>query len=169
MNIIVAVDKNWGIGANNNLLFHLKKDLAFFKEKTLNKVVVMGQATLESLKNAQPLPNRTNIVLSNDPTFAGNGATVVRGLEELFILLKQKNYDTNDVFVIGGASVYQQLLPYCKTAYITKIDAAKPATKFFPNLTDHDNWKEIYLSTTETENEISFCFSTYVNINPLEF
>lgn len=169
MNLIVAVDKNWGIGANNNLLYNLKQDLAFFKKQTTNKIVVMGQTTLESLPGGKPLPNRTNVVLSKDPNYTVPNATVLHGLSELFIWLNNNVKDQQDVYIIGGASIYQQLLPYCKTAYITKIYASKQADTFFPNLNDHENWKELFVSPPQTEQGVEFAFSTYINLNPLTY
>ena len=119
MKTIVCVDSKWGIGKKNGLLFRLPKDMAFFKQMTTGKVVAMGANTFLSFPKGA-LPNRVNIVL-DDQGRKFEGATT---LPTLFALLAKLNeYDTDDVFVIGGASVYKLMLPYCDTAYVTKVDA----------------------------------------------
>ena len=167
MNLIVAVDKNWGIGAKNDLLFNLKQDMAFFRETTLNKIVVMGRNTLESFPGGKPLKNRINICLNDQPNFEKDGVIVVGSLKELFA--KINDYETDDVFVIGGASIYRQLLPYCKNAYITKIEAEKPADVCFPNLDDNPDWKLSKEGNLHDENGISFKFCLYTNKNVKNF
>lgn len=129
MNFIVACDKNLGIGYDNELLYHISQDLKHFKELTTGKVVVMGKNTLLSLPNSKPLPNRVNIVLSSTLK-AQENIIVAKNLNELFKILS--NYNSEDIFVIGGAQVYEQLYDYCDTGYITVIDGKKRANKFFP-------------------------------------
>lgn len=163
MNLIVAVDNNWAIGKDNTLLYHLPKDLEFFKTKTLNKVVVMGEKTFLSLPKQKPLKNRINIVVSNS-NLQINGAQVVNSLESLFEVLK--NYNSDDIFVIGGQMLYEQLLPYCSYAYITKINASCEATKFFPNISNLPNWQLIYESQPVVDNNLTITFTTYKNLNP---
>ena len=114
MNLIVAVTRDWAIGKNNDLLFHLPTDLAYFKMQTIGKVAVMGERTYLSLPK-RPLPKRTNIVLSDKKDFVAEGAIVVHSLQELFDELGK--YNTNDIFVCGGASIYNLLMDYCDTAY----------------------------------------------------
>lgn len=167
MNLIVAVDKNYGIGNNNDLLFNLKQDMQFFKEKTINKVVVMGDKTLLSFPNSKPLKNRTNIVLTSDKNFNVDGATVVRSLEELFAELCK--YDSNDIYIIGGAFVYNTMLPYCNTAFVTKINSEKPADRNIIKIEELPNWYLKNQSETFNENGIDFCFCTYENAFPLTF
>lgn len=167
MNIIVAVDKNWAIGANNNLLYDLKSDLTYFKEKTLGKVVVMGEKTLHSLPNGKPLKNRTNICISANKELKMEHLTVVHSLTSLFEHLKQ--YDSKEVYIIGGSFVYEQLLNYCDTAFITKIDAQKPADKFFPNLDVLPNWQLVNKSVASEENGITYYFCEYKNNKVLNF
>lgn len=164
MNIILNCDKNLGIGKNNNLLFHLPKDMKFFKQKTLNKIVVMGHNTLLSLPNGKPLPNRTNIVLSSkiSPSQAkSEGYISVKNLSELFETLK--NYNSDDVFVIGGAKIYQTLLPYCSKIYLTKVDSDGNADKFFYNIDQLANWKMTYCSEPITDNGYIIRFTEYTN------
>lgn len=160
MNLIAAVDKNWAIGKNNDLLYNIKEDMQFFRSTTLNKVVVMGRKTLESFPGAKPLKNRVNIVLSSDKNLKIEGATIVNDLQMLFDELKK--YDTNDVFVIGGGAIYKMLEPYCDTAYITEINAEKDADIFFPNLSKIVEWKLLESSEIKEDNGMEFVFNKYV-------
>lgn len=162
MNFIVAVTNDYAIGKNNDLLFHLPLDLAYFKEKTLNKVVVMGERTYFSLPK-RPLPKRVNIVLSDNPNFNDEGVIIVRNLEQL--LKTVKKYPEDDVFIIGGASVYNLMMDYCKLAYITKIDKVVPADTYIKNIEETGSWKEISSSETKTENGLSFRFVVFENQN----
>ncbi len=162
MNIIVAVDKNWGIGKQNNLLVSIPADMKFFRETTTNKVVVMGRKTLESFPQKQPLKNRTNIVLTTDKNYTVNGAIVVHTLEEM--LEELKNYKEEDIFVIGGESIYRQLLPYCKLAHVTKIDHAYEADTYFPDLEAMDEWKVTGISEEQTYFDLEYYFTRYERI-----
>jgi len=160
MNLIVAVTRDYAIGKNNDLLFHLPKDLAFFKEKTLNKVIIMGEKTYYSLPK-RPLPKRTTIVLSNNPNFYEEGIIIVRSVDELFDEVQK--YNREDVFVCGGASVYNLLMDNCEKAFITKIDKVVPADTYIHNLEEKENWRKIYESETMEDNGVPFRFETYVN------
>lgn len=158
MNLIVVVDNKWGIGKSNGLLFRLKKDMAFFKQTTTGKVVVVGANTFASFPHGA-LPNRVNIVIDDSGT-EHEGATTVSSLDALDCALSQ--YNSDDVFVIGGASVYEQLLDECRRAYVTKVSADGGAEMFFPNLDERKNWKLVSQNkTTDGEYEINFC--EYVN------
>ena len=138
MKLIVAVDKEWNIGNKGDLLFYIPDDLKFFHSKTIEKVVVMGRKTLESFPNSKPLKNRVNIVLSRNKNLEVEGATFVSDIDELKVVLSQ--YNSDDVYVIGGESIYTALLPLCDTAIITHIDAvASEADKKFPKL-DESEW-----------------------------
>ena len=166
MNFIVAVDKKWGIGKNNDLLFSLRKDMKHFRETTTGKTVIMGDVTLLSLPGSKPLPNRKNIVLSLDPDFNCDGTVICHSLEELSEQLKSE--DKDNCFVIGGASIYKLLMPYCEYAYITKVDADGGAEKFVPNLDELDNW-EIVSTSEEMEDEgYTIKFVNYRNKTPKE-
>lgn len=132
MKTIVAVDEKWGIGKNNGLLFSIPEDMRFFRETTLNKVVVMGSNTLKSFPGGKPLKNRVNIVLWPDAE-ERDDVVIVRNLDELSKTLSA--YDTDDVFIIGGAMFYKTMLPYCDTAYITKVRADGQAQVFLKTLT----------------------------------
>ena len=161
MNIIAAVDKNWAIGNKNALLVKIPRDQKLFFEMTQGKVVVMGRNTLESLPQKQPLKNRVNIVLSSDKAYAVKGAVVVHSLEELFGELKQ--YESEDVFVAGGETVYRQLLPYCDTAHITKIDYAYEADAYFPRLDELPEWELAADSEEQTYFDLEYYFLQYRN------
>ena len=118
MNLIVAVDSNWAIGKENKLLVSIPQDMKFFRETTKGKVVAMGRKTLESFPGGQPLKNRVNVVLTTDKNYKVKDTVIVHTIEEMLDELKK--YDSEDIFVIGGESIYRQLLPYCTKAYITK-------------------------------------------------
>ena len=122
MKLIAAVDKNWAIGNKGQLLVSIPQDQKMFRDETMGKVIVMGRKTLESLPGAQPLYGRTNIVLTADPDYKVKGASVCGSVEEVMELLRA--YHTDDVYIIGGESVYRQFLPYCDEAQITWIDFA---------------------------------------------
>ena len=138
MNIIVAVDKNWAIGKDNKLLVSIPADMKMFRQETTGKVVVMGRKTLESFPNGLPLKNRTNIVLTGNKDYNVKDAIIVHTVEEL--LEEIKKYPSEEVYCIGGDSVYKQLLPYCDTAHVTKIDFAYEADSYFPNLDEMPEW-----------------------------
>lgn len=159
MNLIVAVDGNWAIGNNGDLLCKNPIDMKFFKETTTGKVVIMGRKTLESFPKQKPLPNRTNIVLSRNNEI--DGCIVVNSIDEL--LIKVKNYDDDDLFVIGGGQIYKELLPYCKKAYVTKMKNIFEADTYFPNLDELDDWEMVDKSEDFKYENIEFNFFIYEN------
>lgn len=159
MNAIVAADKNWGIGYKNKLLISIPSDMKFFRQTTMNHVVVMGRKTLESFPNGLPLAKRTNIVLTRDRDYKVKGAILVHSEEEL--LEELKKYEEDDIFVIGGGSVYEMLLPYCKTVYVTKIDFAYQVDTYFPNLDEMPEWEMTEESEEQTCFDIEFAFTKY--------
>ena len=159
MNLIVAVDKNWGIGCNNKLLVSIPSDMKFFRETTTGKVVVLGRKTLETFPNGLPLKNRTNIVLTANKDFKAKGAIVCHSVEE--VLEELKNYDSEDVYIIGGDSVYKQFLPYCDVAHVTKIDHAYAADRYFPNLDEMEDWVITADSDEQTYFDLEFTFVKY--------
>ncbi len=165
MKTIVAVDKNWGIGKNNGLLFDLKKDMEYFREKTLDKVIVMGSNTLLSFPGGKPLKRRTNIVLF--PGGQRDDCIVAQSLEQLSEILK--DFDTDEVFIVGGAMFYKTMLPYCDTAYITKVDADGEAAVFFENLDELDGWQCVEQSPKVEDNGADISFCVYKNKNVKEF
>ena len=159
MKMIVAVDKNWVIGKNNDLLVSIPADMKMFRTETSGKVVVMGRKTLESFPGGLPLKNRTNIVLSGNPDYQVKGAIVVHSLQEL--LEEIKKYPKDQVYCIGGDSVYKMLLPYCDTAQVTKIDFAYEADRYFPNLDEMPQWQVAAESEEQTYFDLEYRFVRY--------
>ena len=162
MNIIVAVDKNWGIGKDNRLLVSIPADMKFFRTTTTGKVVVMGRKTLESFPGGQPLKNRTNIVLTRDVNYKVKDAVIGHSVEEL--LEELKKYDSEEVYVIGGDSVYSAMLDHCDTAYVTKIDFAYEADTWFPNLDEREDWSPAEASEEQTYFDLEYQFVKYKKI-----
>ena len=162
MNIIVAVDKNWAIGKDNKLLVSIPADMKMFRQETTGKVVVMGRKTLESFPNGLPLKNRTNIVLTGNKDYNVKDAIIVHTVEEL--LEEIKKYPSEEVYCIGGDSVYKQLLPYCDTAHVTKIDFAYEADSYFPNLDEMPEWKVTTESDEQTYFDLEYSFMKYERI-----
>lgn len=161
MDLIVAVDKSWGIGKDNHLLVSIPQDMKFFRETTANNVVIMGRKTLESLPGGKPLPKRINIVISSDMDYVVTGAIVVHSINQA--IAEAKKYNDKKIFVIGGASIYRQMLPYCDFAYVSKIEHEFDADTYFPNLDEMENWEiESVSEKYECEN-MSFCFVKYKN------
>ncbi len=154
MNMIVAVDEHWGIGNKNELLIRIPADMKLFREETTGKVVVLGRKTLETFPGGLPLKNRKNIILSSKKDFQVKDAQVVHSLEEL--LEELKNYEEEEIYIIGGESVYRMMLDYCKKIHVTKIDRTYEADAFFPNLDEKKEWKV----TVESE-EQSYFDTTY--------
>ena len=159
MNIIAAVDSNWAIGKENKLLVRIPDDMKFFRETTTGKVVVMGRKTLESFPNGLPLPKRTNIVLTRELNYYVKDAIIVHSIGALYEELKK--YPSEDVYVIGGESIYRQLLEDCDVAHITKIEYAYQADCWFPNLDEDDNWEIVADSEEQTYFDLEYYFYRY--------
>ncbi len=159
MNLIAAVDSKWAIGFQNKLLVSIPADMRFFRDETTNKLVIMGKNTLESFPGGQPLKNRTNIVITTKPDYKVKDGIVVHSIEEILELAKQ--YRSEDIYVIGGASIYKQMLPYCNTAHITKIDYAYAADTYFPNLDQMEDWVLAEESDEQTYYDLTYTFCRY--------
>lgn len=159
MNIIAAVDNNWAIGYQNSLLVRIPRDQQIFREMTEGKVIVIGRKTLETFPQKQPLKNRVNIILSRDSKYAVKDAIVVHSVDVLMEELKK--YDEKDIYVVGGASVYGQLLPYCDTAHITKIDHTYQADAHFPRLDAMEDWQLTVESEEHTYFDLEYHFQKY--------
>lgn len=159
MNCIVAVDENWAIGYKNELLVRIPADQKFFRQETTGKVVVLGRKTLETFPQGKPLPNRTNIIVSTKQDYEVKDAIVVHSIEEL--LEELKKYDTEDVYIIGGDSIYKQMLPYCDTAHVTKIDRVYEADTYFPNLDEMDEWEITADSDEQVYFDLTYHFLKY--------
>lgn len=161
MKAIVAVDLNWGIGYKGNLLERISEDMKFFKQMTLGKVVIMGRETFESLPGQEPLKDRINIVISKSESFNTKKVTICHSLNGLFQELEK--YNSEDVFVIGGESIYSQLLPYCTEACVTKIENKYVADKYFVDLDKSKTWTLVSASDPLIYKDIQYSFKKYVN------
>ena len=162
MNLIVAVDKNWAIGKGNQLLVSIPQDMKFFRETTIGKVVVMGRKTLETFPGGQPLKKRVNIVITRDKDYKVNDAIIVHSVEEA--LEELKKYDEEDIYVIGGESIYRQMLPYCNLAHVTKINHAYEADTYFPNLDEMEDWEVTGVSDEQTYFNLEYEFVRYERV-----
>ena len=161
MNIIAAADKNWGIGNKGNLLTHIKEDMKFFKEHTTGNTIIMGRKTLESLPGSKPLPNRTNVVLTRNCDYNPDGVEVFHSIDEFL----KSDINKENVYVIGGESLYRELLPYCDTAYVKKVDATvSNADAFMVDLDSDSGWKVVSESEVFTEKGYDFKFVEYNRI-----
>ena len=125
ISLIAAIGKNNELGKDNSLIWHLPNDLKFFKDQTINKIVVMGYNTFISLK--RPLPNRINVVLSNEKVNLPEGVLQFNNLDDLNNYIVDK-----DVFIIGGASLYKQFIDQAQKIYLTEIEATSDADVYFP-------------------------------------
>ncbi len=159
MNLIVAVDENWGIGNKNDLLIRIPADQKMFRQETTGKVVVLGRKTLETFPQGLPLKNRTNIILSTNPSYQVKDAVVVHSVEEL--LKELEKYNTEDIYIIGGESIYRQMLPYCDVAHVTKIDYGYTADAYFPDLDKMPEWEITADSEEQTYFDITYHFLKY--------
>lgn len=168
MYAIVATDNNWGIGKNNDLLYHLSQDMKFFKQMTIGKVVVMGRKTFESLPGKQPLKDRTNVVLSKHYLDLP-GAIVVHSVNEFFTLF---GHNIGNCVCIGGSDIYRLFLPFCDIVYRTHVyDESKKPDKYFPNLDNRSDWKlsEILkfppdAEIVQEENDLKYVFEMYRSV-----
>lgn len=158
MKIIAALDKNNAIGKNNKLLVSIPLDMKRFREITTGNVVVMGRKTLESFPNQGPLDNRVNIVLTKDDSFQMKGVTAVHSIEELEAVLSK--YDTDRVYVIGGGTIYEQLIDKCDTLLITRIDYAYEADTYFPEIKENE-WKIVDESDEQIYFNLEYTFVEY--------
>ena len=159
MNIIAAVDKHWAIGNRGKLLVTIPDDQKLFREETKGKVIVMGRKTLESFPNGLPLKNRVNVVITKDKEYNVKDAIICHSIEEALEVLKQ--YNDEDIYVIGGESVYRQFLPYCSVAHVTKINYSYDADTYFPNLDEMDEWTIEESSDERTYFDLEYKFVRY--------
>lgn len=169
MHLIAAVDKNWGIGRDGRLLFRLSQDLQHFRALTSGHIVVLGRATLSTFPGQKPLAERENIILSRELGYTVPGAVVCHSVPSLFSLLSDEHNLNKDVFVIGGASIYAQLIPYCRDAYITHIAADGNADVFLPNLARMADWVLTDVGESMEEGGVFYSFARYQNNAPLQF
>ncbi|MFA9378472.1 MAG: dihydrofolate reductase [Lachnotalea sp.] len=163
MNLIAAVDKNWAIGLRGQLLVKIPNDQKLFRAETTRKVVVLGRKTIETFPSGLPLPSRTNIILSTNENYTVRGAKVVHSIDELLEELKQ--YKSEDIYIIGGESIYKAMLPYCNVAHITKIDHVYDGDSYFPNLDDDEGWLVAGESEEQTYFNLEYAFLKYERKN----
>jgi len=176
LELVASADQHWGIGRDGQLLVHLSEDMRHFKSVTIGGRVIMGRLTALSLPRQKPLPGRENIVLSRDPGFELPGFTVLNGVEDLISYLaaadlaaamqgerqRKKNY------LIGGASLYRQLLPLCYAAHITKFHVTLPADRFLPDLDADAHWRFAASSACYRSQDVEYQFCTYRRISAEE-
>ena len=159
MNLIANVSENWGIGIGGELLVRIPEDMKFFRSMTLGKSVIMGRKTLESFPGENPLKNRTNIVITSDTSYEKEGAEIVHSVKEALDAVSGQK--SEDVFIIGGESVYAQMLEYADTAYITKVSVSPEADAFFPNIDEMPDWELVHASPAAEHEGIKYRFCTY--------
>lgn len=154
VSLIAAIGKNRELGKDNKLLFNISKDMAHFKEKTTGHTVIMGRKTFESI--GRPLPNRTNIVITRDSSFMlhDSNVKVVHSVEQALELGKKVEHD--ELFIIGGAQIYKEFLPYADKLYLTIVDKEVGADAFFPEY--ENEFKKIVKSQGDEENDHKFTF-----------
>lgn len=162
MNAIVIVDEEWGIGRDNDLLVHLPGELKYFREKTLNKVIVIGRKTLESFPNQKPLPNRRNVVLTSNESFENEDCTVCVGVDQLMKELSK--WESEDVFIAGGEQIYRQFIDKCNKVFVTKIYHKFQADKHFVNMDERDDFQIGWIGEEKTENGFRYQFFRYDRI-----
>ena len=159
MNLIVNVDSNWAIGYRGKLLVSIPEDMKFFRSETTGKVVVLGRKTLDTFPGGQPLKNRTNIILTRNPNYQVKGANICHSVEE--VLEELKKYNSEDVYIIGGDSIYKEFLPYCDVAHVTRTDHVYDADAWFPNLEEDPAWVLTGESEEKTYFDLEFRFCRY--------
>lgn len=160
MNAVVLVEKNWGIGINGGQMVFIKEDLKNFNRLTVGNTVVMGYTTFMSLPNG-PLKNRRTIVFTKKDIKI-DGVEIVHSLDE-FLEIRKKH---EEIFVAGGDSIYKMLLPYCKRAYVTKLEKEYDVDKYFPNLDVIDCWDCKKIEKGKFGEGTSYLI--YENTSPLE-
>lgn len=158
MNAIVIADQNWAIGRDGGLLVHLPGDLKYYRQKTIGKTIVVGRKTLESFPGGKPLPDRTNIVVTRNEDYEAPGCTVCHSVAEVMGRLKGLKED--EIFIAGGAEIYRQFMDHCNVFYVTKIDDAFEADRYFPNL-DEMGYRITWESPVQEEKGISYQFLKY--------
>ena len=159
MNLIVNVDSNWAIGYRGKLLVSIPEDMNFFRSETTGKVVVLGRKTLDTFPGGQPLKNRTNIILTRNPNYQVKGAIICHSVEE--VLEELKKYNSEDVYIIGGDSIYKEFLPYCDVAHVTRTDHVYDADAWFPNLEEDPAWVLTGESEEKSYFDLEFRFCRY--------
>ena len=161
MNAIAAVSLDWGIGKDNDLLFHIGEDMKRFRALTTGGTVIMGRKTLDSMPGGKPLPRRRNIVLTRQADFAREGAEVAHSTEEILRLTAGE--DPEKVWVIGGGEIYRQLLPYCRLCWLTRVYARPESAVFFPDLDTLPQWQVLRSGAIVSDGTWDYQFIEYIN------
>ena len=164
MKLIVAVDEKWGIGKNGDLLLSIPDDMLYYRATTRGKVVVMGYTTLISLPNSKPAPGRLNLVLADIEGLRVPGAVVCGSMEQLHRMIGC--FHPDDVFDIGGGSMYRQLMPYCSDAHITKMRFDGEADTYIPNLDETAGWSVREESELKDHEGLKYSFVVYHHSDP---
>lgn len=162
---ILNADKKFGIGKKNGLLFNLPLDMKFFRETTRGHTVCMGENTLLSFPGSKPLKDRLNIVLSLENEYDFPNVVVTHKFDEFLRIIKEHSIN-EDVYIIGGASIYRQTLPYVNKVLLTKVNADGGAEVFFPNLDENPDFECVDEGTPIMDGDIEIRFTTYINKNP---
>lgn len=153
--IIACIGKNGELGLDNQLVFHLKEDMAFFKQTTTNHTILMGKKTYDSI--GRPLLDRKNLVITHHPETLPKGVFPITDLNDF---IKKHQFSSEEIFVIGGASVYQALLPYTNTIYLTEVDDSPKANVYFPNF-NPDLYDKIVLKEGSFKG-LKYVFTKYI-------
>lgn len=158
---IAAMSKNRVIGSNNGIPWYLQEDFRFFKRTTLNHPIIMGRKTFESI--GKPLPKRTNMVVTKNPFYISSGIVILHSLEAA--LEMANNHGEEEVFIIGGGTIYQQSLPFLDSIYLTEVQTELEGDTFFPEL-NFNNWKvsEILSHKKDSKNDFDFIIKRYERI-----
>ena len=159
MILIVNVDKIWAFGYKGKLVVSIPVDMKFFRSETTGKVVVLGRKTLATFPGGLPLKNRTNIILTRNKDFTVKDAVVCHSVEET--LEELKKYSSEDIYIIGGDTIYRQFLPFCDVAHVTRTEHAYDADAWFPNLDEDPEWELTGQSEEKTYFDLEFTFCRY--------
>ena len=161
MNAIAAVSLDWGIGRENDLLFHIGEDMKRFRALTLGGTVIMGRKTLDSMPGGDPLPRRRNIVLTRQKEIARAGVETAASVEEVLSLVAGE--DPEKVWVIGGGEIYRQMLPYCRLCYLTRVYARPESDAFFPDLDTLPQWQVLRSGAIVSDGTLDYQCIVYIN------
>jgi len=161
ISLIVAMDKHRLIGRDNQLPWHLPQDLAYFKKVTMNHKIIMGRKTFESI--GRPLSGRENIIVTRDLTYSQEGCTILHSIDEILELSSRSD---EELFVIGGAEIFKEILPVSDRLYITEIDDVFEGDTYFPDRKETE-WKKISVEkgTRDKKNPYDFEFVVYEKID----
>lgn len=154
ISIIAAIGKNNELGLNNQLIWHLKEDMKFFKTLTTGKIIIMGRKCFESMPGL--LQDRENIIITQNKDYKVDKAKIFHSIKETINYIESTD---KDIFIIGGAKIYEEFLPIVENIYLTEIDATSKADVFFPNFNKEEYEKEIL--DKKEENNIKYIFSLY--------